>query len=96
MCVSTPPPEKKRRGRDEIGGLVSVESNGTAEEVTHAAYPEELKGEMYARGAPEGLRREGLRVQRQRATDEAGRACTTATRDGTGTGTGTGLELDWD
>ncbi|KAG6599592.1 uncharacterized protein IUM83_19785 [Phytophthora cinnamomi] len=52
MCVSTPPPEKKRRGRDEIGGLVSVESNGTAEEVTHAAYPEELKGEISLHLAP--------------------------------------------
>ncbi|KAG6624028.1 alcohol dehydrogenase [Phytophthora cinnamomi] len=46
MCVSTPPPEKKRRGHDENDGLVSDESNGTAEEVTHAAYPEELKGEI--------------------------------------------------
>ncbi|KAG6611541.1 uncharacterized protein IUM83_13659 [Phytophthora cinnamomi] len=49
MCVSTPPPEKKRRGRDENGDLVSDKSNGTAEQVTHAAYPEKLKGEMSAR-----------------------------------------------
>ncbi|KAE9081903.1 hypothetical protein PF010_g21803 [Phytophthora fragariae] len=86
-------PRKKRSEPGENGGPVGDERNEAADEVTHAAHPEKLNGEMYRCGAPKNVGEEdGVRNGNAGRTRLDGVHTSDAWQDWTGSGTGTRTE----